>query len=486
MRVTLLLFALLALAGPALAGTSDGVVLESYAGPRPANAGATIAPLLEELAQRKYSTDQDVSRRFEAGVSRGASTASLPATLDAEIDRATKLWAIGNAAGAVTVLSPLLETVHAASGALLGNKKGRDSFLRLLTVLGLSYERAGDRPQSDATFDEMIRTFPTATIDGGTYGQDAVKALANRQKIAASGPKGRLVVQIENQKGEVYINEVLASTGTTAKDLLPGTYRVVVQVGRVRSRTHEVLIKAGADLIIEVDPDLDQVVRTGSWVGFEFAGATQQSRLEGPYAGKFAEALGEPAAVVVGIDPSKEGGPALFGALILRNGQEVRRASVALSPAPSAERIAGLAGFLVGDKDAKIAGLDIQRDGAITATVGGGGGGTIRGPGPGSYDGGGGRWRGWPWVTGIAAVAGLGTGAILLVLDGSCPGGKTELSCPDLYNTSTPGYLALGGGAVFAAITIYLIVTQPDRPSKTAFVAPTADGGAIAGIAGRW
>lgn len=484
MRVTLLLFVLATLGGPAHAGTSDGVVVESYIGTRPADAGATITPLLNELAQRRYSIDQDVSRRYEAGVSHSAGTVTLPTSFDADVARGTKLWANGSFTDAVAVLSPLVEAARAASGSLIGNKKGRDKLMDALIVLWLSYDRLGDRLQADSTFGELLRTFQTPSVNGGLFGQGAVAAFQQAQKAAANAPKGKLVVQVADQKSEVYINEQLASTGTTARDVLPGTYRVVVQLGRARSRTHEVTIKPGADVILEVDPEFDQIIRTGPWVGFEFIGATQRERLEGSYAAAVAEALQEPSAVVVGIDATPASGPVLFGALILRNGQEVRRARLALSPAPSAERLSDLAGFLVGDKKANTAGLDIQLDGALPA--GGRGGSSIGGPGPGPRDSGGTRWRGWPWLTGIAAVAGLGTGAVLLVLDGTCPGGKTDMNCPDLYSTSTPGYLALGGGAVFAAITVSLIISAPDKPSKTAFVAPTADGGAVAGIAGSW
>jgi len=475
MRVTLLLFVVLAFAGSAHAGTSDGVVLESYVGARPPAAASSIKSLLDELAQRRYSIDQDVSRRYEAGVSHDAGSQPLPPTFDTEVARGTKLWASGQFADAVAALSPLVEVAHAASNSLIGNPKGRAKVMDALVVLWLSYDRLGDRLQADNTFTEILRTFANPVVDA-KFGQGAVAAFQAAQKAAASLPKAKLVVQVSNQGSEVYINEQLASTGTTAKDVLPGTYRIVVKNGRLQSRTHEVAIKAGADVIVEIDPELDQIVRTGKWVGFEFVGQAQRERLEGAYAASVAEALQEPSAVVVGVD-----GQWLFGALILRNGQEVRRARLAMSPAPSPERISDLAGFLIGDKKANTTGLDIQVDGLIPGNPGP----SIRGPGPGPRDTGG-RWRGWPWVTGVAAIAGLGTGTILLIVDGRCPGGKTVLNCPDIYNTSTPGYIALGGGAVLAALTVYLIVTQPDPPKRTAFVAPTGDGGAIAGIAGRW
>lgn len=480
MRATLFVFILFVVTGTAVAGTSDGVVLESYVGPRPPTASTTVSALLNELAQRRYSIDQDVSRRYEAGVSRDVGNTPLPASFDADIARGTKLWASGQFTEAVAVLAPLVEIAHSASGSLIGNAKSRAKVLDALVVLWLTYDRLGDRLAAENTITEILRTFPNPTVSPN-FGQGAVAAFQQAQKAAASSPKGKLVVQVANQSAEVYINEQLASTGTTARDVLPGTYRVVVQQGRARSRTHEVEVKPGVNIVLEIDPEFDQVVRTGPWVGFEFVGQTQRERLEGQYAATFAEALQEPSAVVVGVDTTPDAGPVLFGALILRNGQEVRRARIALTPAPSPERLSDLAGFLVGDKKANTAGLEIQLDGVPLANLGGNKAGPIAGPRDGST-----RWRGWPWVTGVAAVGGLTAGTILLVLDGTCPGGKPVANCVDLYDNKVPGYLTLAGGAALAGITVYLILTQPERPSKTAFVAPTADGGAVAGIAGRW
>lgn len=481
MRVTLLLFVLTALAGAAHAGTSDGVVLESYVGPRPPTAGATITPLLNELAQRRYSIDQDVSRRYETGVSHDAGTAPLPASFDADVARGTKLWASGQFTDAVAVLAPLVDAAHAASGTLIGNAKARAKVLDGLLVLWLTYDRLGDRLAADNTLNEVLRTFPNPTVDP-RFGQGAVAAFQQAQKLAAGAPKGKLVIQVADQAIEVFINEQLASSGTTARDVLPGTYRIVVQQGRARSRTHEVEVKAGANVIVEIDPEFDQVVRTGAWVGFEFVGQTQRERVEGQYAARFAEALQEPSAVIVGIDSTPASGAVLFGALILRNGQEVRRARIAMTPAPSPERLSDLAGFLVGDKKANTAGLDIQLDGVPVGNFGGGGG---VGPGPGPRDEGG-RWRGWPWVTGVLGVGGLATGIVLFALDGKCPDGKPVANCANLYDNKLSGGLTLAGGALFAGITVYLIVTQPDRPSRSAFLAPTGDGGAVAGVTGTW
>src|SRR4029077_3866848 len=96
-----------------------------------------------------------------------------------------------------------------------------------------------------------------------------------------------------------------------------------------------------------------------------------------------------------------------------------------------------------------------------------------------------GRWGGWKWITAGAGVAGLGTGAVLLALDGSCSSHPQGTPCP-VYDFKAAGIGTLAGGAVFAGISGYLFATQSnEHPKRTAFVVPTADG-AVAGIAGSW
>ena len=93
-----------------------------------------------------------------------------------------------------------------------------------------------------------------------------------------------------------------------------------------------------------------------------------------------------------------------------------------------------------------------------------------------------GRWGGWKWITSVAAVGALTAGGVLLALDGRCkqtpdPGRP----CNDVYASSPGQWIGLGVGAALAGLTIYLFATQPNRPARSAYVAPTPDG-AIAGF----
>jgi hypothetical protein len=86
-------------------------------------------------------------------------------------------------------------------------------------------------------------------------------------------------------------------------------------------------------------------------------------------------------------------------------------------------------------------------------------------------------------------VAGA-TGGLLLAYDGKC-GVKVEptVPCPSPYNNTAQGWLAIGGAAVFAGITVVLVVKERGAGTggarRTAYVVPTA-GGAMAGYAARF
>jgi hypothetical protein len=86
----------------------------------------------------------------------------------------------------------------------------------------------------------------------------------------------------------------------------------------------------------------------------------------------------------------------------------------------------------------------------------------------------GGTWGGWKWLTGGAAVGGLVAGGVLLHYDGKC---SQAVGCGNVYNTAAPGWIAIGGGAALAIVTIYLAVH-----GHGTYVAPVS-GGATVGYA---
>jgi hypothetical protein len=464
---------LLASVTPAHAG--QGIVLEAYTGDRPDAAARAVEPVLDELAARGYVAGSEaVGRLFEARVSRSAGElADLPVGFADQIERGQRAWVAGKFDDAVGLLSPLVTAAHTNTGAFVGNPELHAQLVKALIVLGLSQHRLGDPAAARQTFAELIRSVPDAAVPRGTYGPEAATLFEQIRKEVTAGAKGHLLVKLANEDGEVYVNERLERRGTTARDVLPGEYRVVVQLGNLRSRNHRVIVKAGEDTTITIDHGFDAVVHSSpGWAGLAFKTAAEREKTESSYAATFANAIDGKAVVVVSVDTVQDH-LALIGSVVsLINGHEVRRASLALEPAPTSDRVEALAKFLAGEKISG-GGIDIQLDGAMPLDP-------TPGTRPPSRDDDR-RWGGWTWIAGGAAVVALGAGGALLALDGDCRSGGSGPNCPDLYSTATPGWIAIGGGAVLTGLTIYLIATRPARPARQAFVAPTR-GGAIAGV----
>src|SRR5690349_608509 len=171
MRTALALVVMLATAH------AGGIALESYTGDRPADAPRLLGPILDELAARGFQAGDTLSRSYEAGVSRAATTpGGLPADFAGEVDRGFKLWVTGKFDDALKVLGPLVETAHANTGAFAKDQTLREPLLKALIGVALSQQRNGDPSAMRATFAEIIRSFPDAQLSRGTYGPEAADA----------------------------------------------------------------------------------------------------------------------------------------------------------------------------------------------------------------------------------------------------------------------------------------------------------------------
>jgi hypothetical protein len=479
------LFAVLVFLGVAVSAHAGGIVLESYTGERPADANRVLSPILDELATRGFSGGDTLARTYDAQVSRPAQTPTgLPADFAAQVDRGFKAWVDGRFDEAIKTLGPLVEAAHGNTGAFMRDQTLRQPLLKALIALALSQQRTGDPGATRATFTEILRAFPDTQLSRASYGNDAVELFEQVRREALASGKGKLTVKIADDSSVVFVDEAYRAVGSTSADLVPGEYRVCVMRDKQPTRSHRVVVHANSETTLAVDPALDQAVHTNGWTGLSFASEADRDAHEASYAASVARAIGASAVAVVGIE-EVNGRQSIVGSLVsLETGREIRRASVALDPDPSTERLRALARFLAGDDPA--AGLDVQLGaGASTTTA------TNAVPAPGGVHASaapeGGRWGGYKWITGGLAVAALGTGVALVAIDGGCsmatmPGRP----CNELYSTKTPGFVAIGGGAVLAGVSIWLFATGGGHPaSHTAYVVPT-DGGALAGYAGRF
>ena len=479
--IFLALFVVIGLAAEAKA--ADGIVLESYTGPRPEDANRLLSPVLDELASRGFVAGPDVvGRRFEQRVSRPSDGALLEGFAE-QVERGHKAWIGGRFDEAVKVLTPVVDSAHANPGAFAQNQPLREKLLKALIALALSHQRIGDQAATRQAFGEILRSFPDTQLSRASYGPDAFNLFEEVKKDATSAGRGKLSVKVTNEGAVVFINERFQSAGGEAKaDLLPGEYRVFVQVGRKLSRVHRVRVNANEEATVTIDADFDGFVHSSpKWTGFQFADAATREKLESIYAAAFATSIDTKGGVVVlGIDQVR-GRPAIVASLVsMVNGREVRRGSIPIDPDPSVEKLRALGKFIAGDNAAP--GIDIQLAGDAKSAKAGEDGGVQIGDIKPRSDDGGRTWGGWKFITGGAAIAAFGVGGYLLSVDGDC----TDDACAFQRNTTAPGWATIGGGVVLAGVTVYLFIRESGESStSSAFVVP-AQGGAYAGYALRF
>ena len=450
-----------------------------------------LAPLLEALKDRGFVGGyEELGKSFERRVSRAAIGRGVPDDYAAQVDAGHRAWISGKFEEAVKLLTPLVELAHSNSGAFATAKHQdtRDAVSKAMIALALSYQRLNNNEATQQVFAELIRSFPKLSLSRATHGADAVATFDAIRKKLTDGPRGKLIVRSNVDSALIFINEEAQPAGPVNKELLPGEYRVFAQIPGKQlqlSRAHRVTVKASETTTTAIDLAFDAAVQTSAtWTGLGYTSAGEREKSEILHAARFGKSVSASDVAVVGIDQIR-GKPAIVGIVVdHERGTELRRASVALDPEPSTDRLKALAQFLAGE-NLMPDGIDVIVSAGRRAGGGGGNGGS-QGPvdkAPSS-----GTWGGWKWMTGGLALATLGVGGYLLSLDGGCqtppPAGTP---CTDLYVTSTPAYLTLGGGVALAGVAIYLFVRGAgSKPSQSASYVLPARGGAMAGWAIRF
>jgi hypothetical protein len=352
------------------AAADNKIVLESYTGGKTQATATLIEPLLLALARSGFQGGEPVGRAFESRVSRPAITGGLPADFAQKVDAAQQSFISGKFDEAVNTLAPLMDTARENTGAFASNRAALATMEKALIVYALSQDRMGDGGAATATFGEFLRSFPDKTVPRATWGAQAATAFDNAKKALAPYGRGKLIVRSSVDTGVIFINEQIEQAGSVTKDDIPaGDYRVFVQLpGKQLSRQHRVTVRSKETTVLNVDAEFDVSVQTSkTWTGLAFSSPAEREKSELERAWQFATAIEADATVVVGIDQIR-GKTSIVASLMNKTRDaELRRASVPLSPAPSAEQLEGLAQYVVGETSTPPPGIDV---GTVAAPIG--------------------------------------------------------------------------------------------------------------------
>ncbi|HEY1551029.1 MAG TPA: hypothetical protein VGG28_24540, partial [Kofleriaceae bacterium] len=405
-------------------------MLEAYTNERPADATRLLLPIVEELTHlNKTIAGEQIRLTYETGVSKPALTPEgLPSDFADQVDRGFRAWVGGKFDESIKTLGPLLDVARANSGAFAKNQTLREPMSKALIALALSEQRVGDPGAMKSAFAELLHSFPDAAVSRGTYGSDAFTAFDQVKREVAAAGQGKLNIKVAQDGGAVFVDEAYRGQGSTQLSLAPGDYRVLVMLNKQPSRTHYVTVRANTETAVTIDAELDQAIHTRGWTGFLFSSDAARDAHEAQFAAAFANSIKAPSVAVISIEQVK-GHAAIVGSLIsLETGREIRRASVALDPDPSTDRLKALARFLAGENPA--AGIDVLvGEGAPKSTAVDHTGEHVSAPSSGNTDEhhddtgepvatGGGRWGGWKYITAVGAAGAIGAGVYLAVEDG--------------------------------------------------------------------
>jgi hypothetical protein len=319
---------------PATSAGRPTIVLESYVGQRPANAGAIMEPLLDELEARGFAA------RSASVIHWIGSRAPRPGVLDkdktaAEItqpaDTGYEAYTRGRFAAAEAMLQHALDQVHRNPALLALDTTNLNATFKILVGLALSQAKLGDTGGSAATMVELIRTFRGQPIARADYGPDAEQLYRAVWKQVQAMGRGQLAITVESDQAVIFVDgQIRGLAKATLADLIPGVYRVFVQVPATAGRQYELEVSANQRTSLHVDWDLDSSLWvTEPWIGFVFATEAERAKQAG-FAGKLARRWSDGELIAVVGMMQLQGKPGVTGHLYDLGGNVVRSAVVLL------------------------------------------------------------------------------------------------------------------------------------------------------------
>jgi len=332
------------------------VLLESYAGERPHDAEALVAPVREELSARDFTTGQELAKQIASGLSE-------PGTVlgERQLERVSDLLRRGHQdclsgqwRKAVEELTRGVAMFLAAPATMVRAQPHRDQFFGALVDLARSHSKLGEQKEAARAMAEVLRTFPSRELSRAEYPPDVHALFRQVARDLRNQGLGRLRINVDAGT-MVFVNERLIGLGEVElSDVLPGLYRIYVQQGERRGRVHRVAVEEGGKTAIALRWTLEASLRESPpFVGFEFASEEERSAHEATCAVDVARAVNAPSVAIVGIR-EHSGRRAIVGVVLsMETGKPIRSGAISVEPLPpSAEKIRALGRFLGGDESA--------------------------------------------------------------------------------------------------------------------------------------
>lgn len=334
--------------GPAAPAKPPILALEAHVGARPSELDATVGLVLDELERRGFAAHPASITRALGGraprpgvLDGGKTAAEITQLVESGFDAFTR----GKYKEAETSLGLAVHQIKRNPGLLVLDATNARSTFHAFVGLALSQGKLGNAPDSVETMTELLRSFSTQTVSRAEYGPQAEQFYRAVQKQTQLMGRGRLVIAAGNDHAMIFVDGELRGMGKAAlADLIPGTYRVFIEVPGTSGRQYEVEVRASADSRLDVDWQVDaNLLVSSQWVGFVFASEVERGK-EASYAGALARRWGSDSIVMVGTT-RLQGRSAVIATLYRASGEVARSALVVMGGSDDA-RLRSLARFI--------------------------------------------------------------------------------------------------------------------------------------------
>jgi hypothetical protein len=420
------------------------IVVEAYAGQRPADAEGLLGPVYAELSKRGFVERDALDAMIAAGVSKAAGELSASQSADAQklVAQGYDSFINGDYQKAIDAEQKALALYANAPATLAKESTLRDLEFKALLVAGRSEEVLGDGEAAFKLIAEAIRMMPDRPVNGAEF-DPSVKALYRKVKDAlVQQGAGTLEVHVDDATAVVFVDERFVGTGEVKLDgLMPGRYRVYVAKGEQAGRVREVELPAKGHASVDVPWEIDGALRTRpGYVGLD---APEDAQIDA--AVRLARALAAARVIVLGIR-TVEGRRSIVAYSVATESQNKVYGAVQVEPvSPPAATLGKLAALLAGDK--------VDADGIITKEPAPTHTRRVIGQRPSAV-------HKLKWVFGAGALAALGTGVALVAIDNKPAAGGARMAT--YHDTKNLGIGVAAGGAALAIVAIYMFST--DRP----------------------
>ncbi len=456
--------------------TARIIVVQSAVGTRAPSAGAN-AVLLDDLEVHGFAAHPEtVVRQLSGRVPRpGVVDESLtPASIAQAVDDGYDLFTHGKFSAAEAMLRVSLEQIHRNPGLLVIDTTNANMMFKALVGIALSEaHQANGAARSTDTMIELIRTFGTQPVSRAEYGPEAEQLYRAASKQIQSLKSGGLYVRVKSDKAVVFVDGQIRGIGKASlANLVPGTYRVFVQVPGTVGRQYEVEVKANEDSKLDVAWDVDSSLWVSdASIGLVFATEAERGSKEGAFASSLARRWGGAQQLAVIGVTQLQGKPATIGTLYFANG-EIARSGVVILDGNDTRKLESLAQFLTDGT---------KRDGVNVVSIGPKRGTPPAQPAPASPQ------KGAPNDDSIvslvpvvsfgAGVGAIGIGAYATLLTNGRKFGE-PVEGPEKYSQRNLGVGLIAGGVVAVAATLYYW-HRTSRPASMPMLSLARDGASV-------